>query len=205
MIKDCIPIAPVGDLPIVCVASGPSLSLKQVWCLGQARSRNLCRVIAVNDAIFPCWFADIGYACDKQWWTERHGVPGFRGIKLSLEPTGFHDVRHLKNTGLKGFDERPGHVRSGGNSGYQAVHEAAKLASRIILVGYDYSDKGAREHFFGPHPKHMDKSSNTTSWLECLKDLTTELSKRRVQVVNATLTSNITWLPRPDLATALRL
>ncbi|WP_192246108.1 hypothetical protein [Mesorhizobium silamurunense] len=206
MIEKCIPIPPFGDRPVICVASGPSLTLKQVWQIGRARSLDRCRVIAINDNMFPCWFADIGYACDKVWWNSKNGVPGFPGLKVSLEITGYHDIRTMKNTGIEGYDDTPGCLRSGSNGGYQSVHLAAKIGASsggIILAGFDFSDNGSREHWFGLHEGSMDKHSNITERLRLFRILTNELAKRGVKVFNATLQSNINWLPPYDLGTLL--
>ncbi|BCH33147.1 hypothetical protein MesoLjLc_50770 [Mesorhizobium sp. L-8-10] len=187
---------------MVIVAGGPSLTLSQVRQIGIARARDKIRVIAINDAIYPCWFADLLHACDRKWHDLHGGVPAFKGVKTSLEITGYHDVRTLKNTGVGGFDDAPGCIRSGGNGGYQAVHLAAKLGARtIILVGYDYSDDGARLHWFGPHKGEMDKHSNVQNWRKHMRELTDELAGRGIRCVNATIRSTIDWLPRVSLDT----
>src|SRR5690606_9521612 len=71
--------------PTVIVAGGPSLDLAQVRAVAMARAGDRIRVVAVNDAVYPCWFADIAYACDRKWWRYHNGLPGFPGRKLSLE------------------------------------------------------------------------------------------------------------------------
>jgi len=129
----------------------------------------------------------------------------FRGIKTSLEITGYQDVRTLKNTGVEGYDDTPGCIRSGGNGGYQAAHLAAQIGGRsIILAGYDFSDNGSRDHWFGLHKAGMDKHSNVTERLRLFRGLTTELAKRGVKVCNATAgQSNINWLPPFDLGSLI--
>ncbi|MER9768894.1 hypothetical protein NKJ09_22840 [Mesorhizobium sp. M0189] len=125
-------------------------------------------------------------------------------MKTSLEPTGYHDVRMLKNTGIEGYDESPGCIRGGSNGGYQAVHLAAKLGARsIVLVGYDFTPDGAMDHWFGLHGvgdgRPMDKKSNVQNWLRMFRDLTDELGRRGVKVENATIKSSIDWLPNISL------
>lgn len=202
--SNVIPISPFGVRPVVCVAGGPSVTLAQVRQIGIARSEDRIRVIAVNDAMYPCWFADLGYACDRRFWERHHGVPGFPGLKLSLEGTRYSDVRPLKNTGIEGYDETPGCIRSGSNSGYQAVHLAAKLGARkIILVGYDFSEGGARDHWFGRHHGDMDKHSRVDEWRRLFQGLTDELNRRGIEVVNASLSSTIKWLPMVSLESVM--
>lgn len=204
-------------IPTVIVAGGPSLALAQVRLIGKASSLARCRVVAVNDAVFPCWFADTLFASDRDWWIENAGVPWFPGRRVSVEPTPFEDVEVLKRElsaigqpFITGFDERPGYVRTGENSGYGAVHEAAKVTDNIILVAFDFSDDaaaglkpaqdGAREHWFGKHEGQMDRHSNVGRWREHFRELTTILAGRGVRIRNASLKSTIDWLPRFDLA-----
>lgn len=188
----------------VIVAGGPSVNVGDIRTIGMARAADRCRVIAVNDAVYPCWFADVAYACDNRWWVEHSGVPGFRGQKMSLEPVPFDDVETLKNTGIEGYDPEPGCLRSGSNSGYQAVHLAAKLgAKKIILLGLDYTDDGARMHWFGTHKPGMDKHSNVVEWRRLLLGLTDILNGTGVEVLNAGLKSTLSWLPRCDIAREL--
>lgn len=196
----CLPIAPFGERAVVCVASGPSLTLSQIRRIGIARAQDKIRVIAINDNIYPCWFADVAHASDRKWWDLHAGVPHFKGLKTSLEVTGFSDVRTLKNTGIQGFDDRPGCIRGGCNGGFQAVHLAASLgARRIILVGYDFTEDGARSHWFGLHGPGMDMRSNVQNWLNHFRDLTEILQARGIRIQNATITSTIHWLPKISL------
>ncbi|TCU34146.1 hypothetical protein EV129_113131 [Rhizobium azibense] len=189
---------------VVIVAGGPSVTVSDVRTIGMARAAGKCTVIAVNDAVFPCWFADHLHACDRRWWIENSGVPGFRGFKTSLETVPFHDVKVLRNTGIDGYDPQLGCLRSGSNSGYQAVHLAAHLgAKKIILLGLDYSDDGARMHWFGHHRPGMDKHSNVVEWRRLLQDLTEILNGMGIQILNAGIKSTLTWLPRIDLGQEL--
>lgn len=202
MTNNCLPIAPFADRPVVVIAGGPSLTLAQVRRIGMARAADKIRVIAINDAIYPCWFADVLHASDKRWWDMHNGVPAFRGLKTSLEITGYHDVRTLKNTGIEGFDDAPGCIRGGANGGFQGVHMAANLgARRIVAVAFDFSNDGAKSHWFGPHGPKMDLHSNTENWRRYFRGLTDELARRKISVVNATIKSTINWLPAINLDT----
>ncbi len=103
-----------------------------------------------------------------------------------MESTPFHDVIKMRNTGISGFDPDPCSIRTGNNSGYQATHLAAHLgAKRIILLGVDFTDDGAREHWFGNHPLGMDFHSDTKEWRDLFYGLVNELSARGISVMNA--------------------
>ena len=185
---------------IVVVAGGPSVNLAAVRQIGMARALDRCKVIAVSDAVYPCWFADHLHSCDARWWNRHRGAPGFKGTKSALEPVLFEDVEVLKNTGVEGFDPAPGCIRSGSNSGYQAVHIAAKLgAKRIVVLGVDFTNDGARTHWFGRHDASMDRHSNVEQWRRLFRGLTDILQARGVEILNAGDNSTLQWLPRIDL------
>lgn len=200
LIDNCIPVAPWRG-PVAIVCGGPSLSLIQVRELGIARAKNKIRVIAVNDAIYPCFFADVLHACDANWWKMHEGIDTFyRGPKTSLEKS-FKDVRVLTKTGDVGFDPEPGKIRSGGSSGYQAIHIAAKIwqPRAIILVALDYSGESARDHWWGRYTGPMDKHSNMPNRRRDIRILTDELISKGIRFFNASRQSTIDWLPQVSL------
>lgn len=200
----------------VVISGGPSLTLSQIRHVGIARANDRCRVIAVNDAMYPAWFADIGYAADRQWWQSHQGVQGFPGLKVmagtvTQRDAGFDDIHPITMTGRLHYDPAPGCLRSGGNSGYQSVHIAANLGAREIwLVAFDYTDDPEermrveddqlRNHWFGKHPGTMDKSSNCQNALNNFRLLSTNLEQHGVKLINASLKTKITWLPRRDIS-----
>jgi hypothetical protein len=187
-------------LPVVIVAGGPSVTLAQIRHIGIARDRQRCKVIAVNDAVYPCWFADIAYACDARWWDLHDGLASFPRERVSLDKTVFSSVTPHVNTGPQGFDPKLGNMRTGSNSGFQAVHLAAQRgAKKIVLVGYDYSDDGARDHWFGRHAGKSDMHSNVASWQRYLRGLTDELQGMGISIINSTLQTTISWLPRKGI------
>ena len=206
-----------GETAVV-VAGGPSLSLAQVRSIGIARSSDRCRVIAVSDAVYPCWFADILYSADAKWWDHHSGVPGFRKVKVSRNNLGRYDVQHVIGIdgvvahnpeeyvrGVDGFDPTPGMLRYGPNSGHHAVHIAAQLgAKRIVIVALDFTDKDfARDHWFGRHGGRMDMCSDTSAWRAKFRLLTDDLDNAGVAVLNASPASTIDWLPIVSLEDAL--
>jgi hypothetical protein len=136
----------------VCIGGGPSLTPEDVdYCRGKAR------VIAINDAFKLAPWADVLYACDGQWWGWHKGVPDFKGLKygITLKP---HQrdfgVGILKQTADFGLEKNPSGLRTGKNSGYQAMNLAVHLGARtIILLGYDMQVGPNKEtHWFGDHP-----------------------------------------------------
>jgi hypothetical protein len=89
-------------------------------------------------------------------------------------------------------------LRTGSNSGYQAINLAVHLgAARIILLGYDM--KGT--HFFG---KHRDGS--VPPFQACLRlfpTLVKPLAALGIPVINATRSTALTTFPCLPLDLAL--
>lgn len=180
-----------------------SLTLAQVRLLGIARAKDLIRVIAVNDAVYPCFFADVAYACDRKWWAFHRDIAGFRGIKVSLDLTGLPGVRQLENTGTEGFDPRPGRIRTGGNSAYQALHLAAHAgARRSILVAIDMQGEG---HWFGDHPKEVRGGKQSyPKRLEEFADVAPIYADLGMDVVNVSSSSAIGAFRRSTIEAELQ-
>lgn len=179
----------------VCLGTGPSLTADDVdACRGRAR------VIAVNDAYKLAPWADVLYAADAKWWRWHEGVPGFTGWKYTIEPQqeSWPGLGVFKNTGSDGLERDRGGLRTGFNSGYQAINLAVHLgAARIVLLGYDMRG----QHFFGKHPD--DTVPPFAISLPLFQTLVRPLADLRVTVVNASRDSAITAFPRASLALAL--
>jgi hypothetical protein len=190
------------DLPVCIIAGGETFSAAQARLIGMARAKGHVRVIAINDAVYPCWFADIAYACDAAWWREHGPLPGFAGLRVTLEKPVFDGILRLNNTGPNGFDAIPGNIRSNGNGGYQALHLAAHLgASRAILVAFDMRG----EHWFGSHPPMLDRRvKDWSTRIAGFAEIAPILARRGMDVVNVSPNSMISTFRRSDLETELR-
>lgn len=197
------------EATVVVVAGGPSLSLGQVRTIGMARTREIIRVVAINDAVYPCWFADLLYFCDRQWGEAHDGVPGFRGRRVTLrhQQNPVHDdADWLLSTGPEGFEPDPGGLRTAGNSGYQAINLAAHLGARhILLVGYDMRGDNSA-HWFGLHPESCRRQMTRgfDRMAPHFNGLAEPLRERGIAVVNCTPGSAITAFPTGDLMTELK-
>lgn len=129
------------------LASGPGLTTTAV---GQVRDAGI-PAIAVNDAFRLAPWAALLYAMDPRWWAHHAAAAAdFPGTKVSLAlGPPLEGVAFIKISGQIGFDTRPNRIRTGGNSGYGALHIAIHTgAARILLLGYDMHGS----HFFGRHP-----------------------------------------------------
>lgn len=195
---------------VVLVGGGPSLTPAQV-----ERCRGKARVIAINTAVKLAPWADILYFCDRQWFGwHRETVLNFKGQVVTL---GNEDLRKevrglvcMRDAGVEGFSEDPAALCNGRNSGYQAIHLAAHLgAKRIVLLGYDMKSAapaapGARPrvhwHEEHPVPTHPDTPGG---YVPHFKDLLEPLARRGIEVLNATPGSALPYFPMTTLEEAL--
>lgn len=183
----------------VILATGESLTQEDVdYAAAHAE------VIAISDAWRLCPQAFCLYSCDAKWWMHHQNAPGYRGLKVTLDDSlPFPDVKCLKwrREGEKtyGFDPDPNYLRTGLNSGYQAVHMAVHFGfTRILLLGYDMRGK----HFFGDHPKGF-KGSSYSEFIAAFRTIVDPLKELGVEVINCTPGSALPWFPMMELREAL--
>lgn len=204
---------------VIIVAGGPSLSLRQIHHLAQARLAGKCKVIAVNDAIYPCWWADWHHFCDEKW--PRWHVHALKApaIKTSLAhelPSGWnvHRLFDADDRGAGpggkgkrdrgGFFPKPYGVRTGGNGAYQAIGIAIHAgAKRILLLGVDMK-RGEKDeaHWFGEHPDKVVTNYGVAMapWFPSLVE---PLAEMGIEVINCSLESALTCFPKARLEDVL--
>lgn len=187
---------------IVCLGTGPSLTQADVdSCRGRAR------VIAIKHAIDMAPWADVLYACgaDASRWWQKHGerLAGFAGLRYTLDPKGEPHATVLKNTGYSGIETDPSGLRTGKNSGFQAINLAAHLgAVRIVLLGYDMmTGANDRDHFYGSHANGVRVPFHDLK--PFFVEIVAPLRALGVEVVNATRSSALDCFPKVSLADAL--
>lgn len=188
---------------VAVLASGPSMSQAVA---DQVRDAGI-PAIAVNTTHRLAPWAVMLYAADDEWWrheTNRDALK-FPGLKVTAGE--FTGVLRLRNTGTEGFDADPGAVRTGGNSGYQAVHVAAHAgAARILLCGFDMRDTGGESHWHGHHPHGLRRTPEPTfeRWCVRFAQLGEALALRGVEVVNTTPGSALHCFRATPLGDCLR-
>ncbi len=192
---------------VVCFAGGPSLTRADVdYCRDHGAQHGPFAAIAVNNAFQLAPWADVLYAADRKWWHWFKGAPDFRGLKFALEPGAerWSGVTVLKNTGYDGLELDPGGLRTGGNSGYQAINLAIHLgAARILLLGYDLTlgPKG-ETHWHGPHPDGGVRF-NPERWVPNFETLLAPLKALGVKVINCSRRTMLTCFPQQPIHEAL--
>ncbi len=181
---------------VVCIASGPSLTSDDVSLV-----RDKAKTIVVNSSYQMAPWADCLYAADARWWKSHHGAPEFHGLKYALEANAakWPGVTVLKYGGERGLSSDPTSLKSGRNSGYQAIGLAVHFgASRIVLLGYDMQrgPKG-EEHWHANHQEH--RRSDYPNFLRFFDGLVEPLKARGIQIVNCTRRTALTCFDRQPL------
>lgn len=185
---------------VAILASGPTMNRGVVAAVERAKLRSI--VINTTYRIAPQ--ADILYAADKAWWEFYYKqLNGFAGIKATCSPDPitllpFPDVMMLRMTGKAGFDPDPGCIRSGQNSGYQAIHIAVHAgAKRILLFGFDMHGG----HWHGRHPPNLRNAGEDIflKWIPFFDRLAVILHDMEVEVLNCTPGSALKCFPSTTL------
>lgn len=150
--------------------------------------------IVINSTFRLAPWAWMLYAADVEWWAheKNRDAHEFAGLKVTCQPV--RGVERLRNTGSTGFDPNPNAVRTGHNSGYQAVHIAAHTgATRILLCGMNM--QGGHWHGAHPHGLRDTTPENYTRWCDRFTTLVEPLKNMDVQVINCTPGSALKCFP----------
>lgn len=185
---------------VLCVASGPSLTQEDVeYCRGRVDM-----AIAVNTSYQAVPWAYALYAADAHWWDWNKGARGFDGMRYSLSTEAAKwGVSILRNAGKDGLELSPDGLKTGCNSGYQAINLAVHYGSkRIILLGYDMQlGDGQKAHWHADHPH--GRPSPFSVFREKFATLVRPLAELGVEVINCTPRTALTCFPRRPLREAL--
>lgn len=139
---------------------------------------------------------------------------GFQGIRVALEnaaPAQVYDpaLKLLRNDSRpenhadgqlhkEGLCLNPNGVRSGGNSGHQAINLAFHTgAGKILLIGFDHHGT----HWFGEHP--IPSNPDFPSLEKRFEPLAKALRKQGVKIINCTPSSKLKAFERGELAHCL--
>ena len=183
----------------VILGGGSSLTPADVqYCFGKAR------VIAIKEAWHLAPWADVLYACDHKWWRYHQGVPDFLGLKYALEPQDeWPRVQVLRNTGNDGIEFDPSGLRTGYNSGAQAINLAVHLGvAKIVLLGFDcWRGPNGRQNWFEKPGLHVD--SPYPIFLQAFAAMVAPLKALGIEVVNASRFTVLQAFPRVTLEDVL--
>jgi hypothetical protein len=192
-------------MTVVCLATGPSLTQSDVdYCRGKAF------VLAIKDAIRMAPWADVLYACDAKWWRYYGDALTFSGQKYTLDTLAAKWATVLGRSGDEGLETtQKDCLRTGKNSGYQAINLAVHLgATKIVLLGYDMQPGvDGRDHWFGAHPRWRDAAAVSSPpyfvFLPKFNTLVQPLKDLGIEIVNATRRTALKAFPCCSLEEAL--
>lgn len=162
------------------------------------------RSIAINNTFRIAPEADMLYAADEDWWRHARNRDAyeFKGVRATC--SGHPDIPlRLRVSGHLGFDPEPDAIRTGGNSGFQAIQIAMKLgASRVLLFGFDM--KGG--HWHGTHVVGLREAppEHYARWAPRFETLVEPAKELGVSIVNCTPGSAITAFPFSTLEEEIR-
>jgi hypothetical protein len=167
------------------------------------------RIIAINNSYILAPWADVLYYADGAWWKDHRErvLQVFRGAyRVSIEKCG-DDTKFLRPQQASGLATDPTALRTGFNSGYQAINLAYHFgATRIVLLGYDLHVDGARTHWHAGHPGQTPEMQTTAfqeMFLPRFPTLVAPLTAAGVEVINATPGSALTCWPIMPLTQVL--
>lgn len=181
---------------VAVLASGPSMSA----AVADEVRRAGVPTIVVNNTFRLAPWAQMLYAADSEWWAYTRDARAFAGLKVSIDSgVRINGVHQLRLTGMTGFDPDPSALRTGGNSGYQAVHVAAHAgAARILLCGFDM--RGGHWHPDHAQPLRTTLLETYQSWIQRFETLAALCP---AQIVNCTPDSALRCVPYQPLEEAL--
>ena len=125
-------------------------------------------LIGVNDA-YRIAALDVLYASDHPWIKHHYDrICSQRHLVVTQAPNNQDPIDNpvYYVEGVHGHSMSSDVLNFGGNSGFAAVHLASMWgAGRILLLGFDMQTK-SKKHWFGSHPKEMDREHGFAAWRE---------------------------------------
>lgn len=185
----------------VVIASGPSLTTDDVELVKRWRDAGNGKVCVINTTFRLALWADILYACDRAWW-DKHGeeAHAFEGEKYCYAQGGERwGAKRITGSTGGGLSGKVGEIRTGGNSGHQAIHVVYNMgAKRIILLGFDMGFSNGKSHWHGDHPHGLSNCGDFKRWISQINLLAKGLAAQGVEVINCSRNTNLECFKRED-------
>jgi len=151
---------------IVCIGTGPSLTLEQIDI---ARQKGY-RLFGCNKVYEIVPDLELLYGCNKAFWDTYHEEISKHSCEswtTNLQAAQTYNINWIGERFGMGLCEDPNVIHHGHGSGYSLVGMAHKMgADRVLLLGYDlkypkdYNGRTqkvgtGKRHFFGEYPAHL--------------------------------------------------
>lgn len=183
---------------VAVLASGESMSKAVADTVRDAE----LPAIVVNTTFRLAPWADLLYAADREWWTHESHADAFRFAGLKVSVSEVRGVLLMRHDGLTGLSDEPDTLRTGSNSGYQALHIAVHGgARRVLLCGFNFTGS----HWHGRHPHGLRETAEEhyARWRGHFDTMLPALQARGVEVLNCTPKSKLTAFPMMGLDEAI--
>lgn len=197
------------------VAAGPSVKQEEVDLL-----RDRIHVVAINESVRLCPWADALYSCDYKWWSYREGVKDFKGLKITQDDEAkmrFPELCkiQIKKTGngslIHDFQmDTYGVVGAGGNSGFQVLNLLAQWGVKAFaLLGFDMRCFDGKIHWHGRHPDSGKYVLNNPAqaafdrWISHMTTAAPKINALGIDVVNCSAQSALQCFPKMTVQQAL--
>ncbi len=159
------------------------------------------RIITTNNSyqLFP--FAEFCFFFDFDWFQQhKEGLARFTGIKVSIaeKTKSIPWVRSMIRGAASTLAPKnaTGVLNHGVNSGHAAVNLAVHFGvSKIILIGFDMRIVEGKHNYHNQHEKKMLDNIYTETFIPNFDSLVDPLKERKVEIVNTTLGSALTFFP----------
>lgn len=186
-----------GIKPLVIIAGGPSLTREDVEYV----EKQDVDIMGINDAYRICDRLDYLYACDRRWWNHHWTrVSELPCRKFAIEDMDSRvGVEQMENDGFDGLSFEWPKLRTGKNSGYQAINLAILLGyKKLILLGYDMQHDNGKVHWFGDHPKPLNNAPLKIfkAWIQFYDSMPVP---EDVEIINCSRKTALTCFPRAQL------
>jgi hypothetical protein len=150
------------------------------------------------------------YACDFKWWKEYHSeavrVHHGEHWSISRPACSEYGLRYVDGARGEGLPSPPSTIRTGKNSGYQAIQLATLFgARRVVLLGYDFQRTRGREHWHPDHPARLGNGGRYEEWAAAMNALAPQLRCSGVEVSNSSRATMLRCFPRMPLDEAIHI
>jgi hypothetical protein len=173
---------------VAIVGCGPSIKQTDLSVL-----QDRIHVLAIKEIVDKCPWAEVCYGCDAAWWLHRKGLP-MHHVEIEISRD---DI----------LIEQPLHIGNGGCSGFQTINLVVQFgATDVILVGFDLHERGGL-HWYGRNkwPNANNPSqSNFNRWNKGFTSAKPALYSLGVNVVNASLDSQLSCFPKQSLSEVMK-
>lgn len=179
------------------IGGGPSLRGFDFTKLQALRSGSI--IIAINDAVRCCPFANVVFSIDRVWLGRRHAtIRAFRGERVAVVDAAhakfLRGIRYFRRSREARLSEDPGVICTGENSGFAALGMAVmRGATKVFLLGFDMKGPG---HFHAGYEWYCPHGvADYPRWAGYFDVLADAAKARGVEVFNCNPDSAIRCFP----------